>query len=361
MMSAREDTAGAALAALPQRSSLGRDLAEAVQWAIIASGLMMLVLYPMYPAVVGEVYRVFLSIALEALPFMLIGSLAGGAIEVFVSRERLSGLLSRRPMRAVLIAAAMGLVFPVCQCAIVPVVRRLLRKGIPVAAAVAFLLGGPIVNPIVAGSTLVAYNYNWMILATRMGTGYAIAVGIGLLMSSLFKDNRTLLADGEHDADDRYCCNHHHDEHEHADAGEPAAPLLARLAEAARHAADDFMDIGRYLVIGALIVGGVQGLLGRNLFVSVASQPAVAIPAMMTLAFVLGLCSEADAFVAASFQGLVPLSGQIAFLLLGPVLNIRLVLMYGRLFRKRAIAVLAVSSVLAVFLAGLCCKLVTGK
>lgn len=96
---------------------------------------------------------VFVSIVLEALPFMLIGSCVGGLIEVFVNRDKLTALLPRSPWAVTCMAAALGLVFPVCECAVVPVVRRLARKGLPLSAAVAYLLGGPIVNPIVGAST----------------------------------------------------------------------------------------------------------------------------------------------------------------------------------------------------------------
>jgi hypothetical protein len=93
---------------------------------------------------------VFVSIVLEAIPFMMLGSVVGGLIEVFVNRERLATMLSHNSWSTVFIAAGAGIVFPVCECAIVPVVRRLIGKGLPLGAAVAYLLGGPIVNPIVA-------------------------------------------------------------------------------------------------------------------------------------------------------------------------------------------------------------------
>ena len=123
---------------------------------------------------------------------MLLGSLAGGVIEVFVPQEKLSSLLARRKLSAILIAAGMGLLFPVCECAIIPVIRRLLRKGIPFSAAVAYLLAGPLVNPIVAASTAVAYMGEWRIVFLRLGFGYGIATGVGLWMSWLFEGKPVL-------------------------------------------------------------------------------------------------------------------------------------------------------------------------
>jgi uncharacterized protein len=120
---------------------------------------------------------VFASIMLEAIPLMLFGALVGGLIEAFVSRERMTSLLPKHGPTTVLLAAGMGVLFPVCECAVVPVVRRLLGKGLPAYAAIAYLLGGPIVNPIVAVSTALAYKFDWRVAGLRLVLGYLIACG----------------------------------------------------------------------------------------------------------------------------------------------------------------------------------------
>jgi uncharacterized protein len=108
----------------------------------------------------------FVSIILEAVPFMMIGALIGGIIEAFVPPEFVQGILSGRTRTAVFVAAGLGVIFPICECAIVPIVRRLINKGVPLPAGIAFLLGAPIVNPVVAASTLLAYQGNWGMVAT---------------------------------------------------------------------------------------------------------------------------------------------------------------------------------------------------
>ncbi len=285
----------------------------------------------------------FVSIVLEALPFVLLGTLIGGLVEVFVPRERMAALLPRRKWVTVLVAAGLGMIFPVCECAIVPVVRRLLRKGVPLGAAIAYLLGGPIVNPLVAGSTAVAYAGNWRVVIIRLACGYLIAVVVGLLMNLAFSKRSALIPEalGEDEHGDA-CCH----------ALEPPASLRGKMALAVRHAADDFYDIGRFLVIGAFIAGLLQTMIARRAFASVMGAPAVSILLMMVMAVVLNLCSEADAFIAASFRGSpVPLVAQMAFMVLGPMLDIKLLLMYLRVFRTRAIVVLASLTTLTVFLA----------
>jgi uncharacterized membrane protein YraQ (UPF0718 family) len=111
---------------------------------------------------------IFVSIVLEAIPFMLAGSLVGGIIEAFVSRERITSIFPKKGWLTVSIAACAGMVFSVCECAVVPVVRRLLCKGIPLSAAIAYLLGDPVVNPIVIVSTALVYAFDWRIVILRI-------------------------------------------------------------------------------------------------------------------------------------------------------------------------------------------------
>lgn len=299
------------------------------------------------PAVAGTRAEVrtfainFVAIVLEALPFMLLGSLVGGLIEVFVSRERIARLLPRR-WWTIFLAAGFGMLFPVCECAIVPVIRRLLRKGIPFGAAIAYLLGGPIVNPLVGASTAVAYNGNWKIVVLRLGIGYLIALFVGFLMNALF-DARQAVIGGTGDGAD---CGHDHCHH----TDEPKS-MSGKFLLAVQHAASDFFDIARFLIMGAFIAAGLQTLVSRQAFVSVTGVPVFSIAFMMVLAVALNLCSEADAFVAASFRSSgLPLSAQMAFMVLGPMLDLKLILMYIGVFRRKTIVVLATATTATVFL-----------
>jgi uncharacterized membrane protein YraQ (UPF0718 family) len=285
----------------------------------------------------------FISIVLEALPFMLIGTLVGGFIEVYVPREKIAQWLPESRVMTVAMAAGLGVFFPVCECAVVPVVRRLLNKGVPLSAAVAFLLGGPIVNPIVAASTAVAYFFDWSIVANRLVFGYCIAVAAGLLMGAFFTKAQAVRPDPIE--------NQELTAHPHKTGGSVTSSWRKKIGLALTHAASDVFDIGRFLVIGAFLAGSIQALAPRYLFSSIASTPASSISIMMAAAIVFNLCSEADAFVAASFQWtLVPVSAQLAFMILGPMLDIKLLLMYGRIFQNRAIIALSGITFLLVFL-----------
>lgn len=293
----------------------------------------------------GTLGITFVSIFLEALPFMLMGSLIGGFIETFVSKASLARLLPKTSVKSIFIAAGVGLIFPVCECAIVPVVKRLFQKGLPLGAGIAFLLGGPIVNPLVVLSTAVAYGYDWSMAINRLVFGYLIAVTIGFLVE-LFFHNRNALTHQALENHDECNCAHDHccgQSHE-------TQSTIKKIILAFQHAADDFLDIGRYLVFGAFIAACLQSVISRGDVTIIAESPIISILAMMVLAIILNLCSEADAFVAASFRTTIPLVAQMAFMVLGPMLDIKLVLMYFRIFRKRFILVLCCMTFSIVFL-----------
>jgi uncharacterized membrane protein YraQ (UPF0718 family) len=286
---------------------------------------------------------IFVSIVLEAMPFMLLGTLVGGFIEVFVPREKITRWLPEGRWWTVFLGAGIGLIFPVCECAIVPVVRRLLQKGVPLSAAIAFLLGGPIVNPLVAASTAVAYFADWSVVIRRMIFGYLIAVAVGFLINLIFTKVKAVRSEV-------FSEKNFLSEAMISDHGKPAA-LGEKIGLAVSHAAEDFFDIGRFLIVGAFMAAVLQTLIPRQILASVLNTPALSILIMMLMAVVLNLCSEADAFVAASFRSsLVPISAQLAFMILGPMLDIKLIIMYLKILRARAIATLALLTFLAVFL-----------
>lgn len=327
---------------------------------------------------------VFVSIVLEAIPFMLVGSLVGGFIEAFMSRERMATLLPRKGWLTVCIAAGAGLVFPVCECAVVPVVRRLTGKGLPLSAAIAYLLGGPIVNPIVAASTALAYAFDWRIVILRLTLGYGIAVVIGLIMGRLFTSVEAIKDNGAAFKNHALsCCCHHHTNGEACFETPEAFPIITNQAGnitdcecgcshpvsdgwvdkaggAFAHAMDDFLAVGHYLVIGAFIAALAQTYIDRSSFLSLTAAPVLSVVLMMALAVLLNLCSEADAFIAASFRGLMPIPAQMAFLLTGPMFDLKLLLMYQSVFTRRAIVVLSSLILAAVLVIALGLEMLNG-
>jgi uncharacterized protein len=285
---------------------------------------------------------IFSSIVLEAFPFMLLGTLIGGFMEIFLSREALIRILPKRKYDAIILAALLGIIFPVCECAIVPVVRKFLKKGLPLGSAVAFLLAGPIVNPLVFVSTYVAYSFNFETAVLRVMSGFFIAVSAALVIEICLTKSQALKEEPIIPVSSLF-----------RHTGDPVPFSFAqKIGAAFRHSALDFYDIGRFLVMGAFIAAALQTFIPRQTLTSVVAGPVTAIVSMMILAVALNLCCEADAFIAASFRSSgLPFSAQLAFMVLGPMLDIKLILMYLSVFKGKMILVLSSVVILFVFFA----------
>lgn len=268
---------------------------------------------------------IFTAIVVEALPFVLLGAVASSAIEVYVSDNALSRI-TRLPSALQLPAAALGgFAFPVCECGSVPVARRLIRRGMHPSAGVAFMLASPVLNPIVLLSTWVAYSPRGF--GTQMVAGRAL---LGLLVAMVA--GWTLGGDGI----DKLLRS------ETASRGPDAVslPRVERLSRFFTHLTADFFFMGKFLIVGAALSAGFQTLLPQSLVSGVARTVVVGTLALMAIAFVSSLCSEADAFVAVSFSQFT-LGSQLAFLLFGPILDFKLTFLYGAAFKKRFIVGLA--------------------
>ncbi len=295
---------------------------------------------------IGDLFINFIAILLEAMPFMLLGAVLGGIIEVFVSQDFVQRALTGHTTATVFIAAGLGMIFPVCECAIIPIVRRLINKGVPMPAAIAFLLGAPIVNPLVAASTLLAYRGNLGMVCTRMVCGYVIAVCVALILGTLFRRDSDALVIGTATCEHGCCCHCGEDHHHHEQVG-----FLSKTLEALAHARDDFFSIGKFLIIGAFVASLARATIDVVAFRDLFGSPILSILAMMGLAVTLNLCSQTDAFIAAGFRTVFPDTAQMAFMVLGPMLDLKLLLTYFTVFKSRVIGALALVTLIAVLLA----------
>jgi uncharacterized protein len=330
----------------------------------------------------------FTSILYEALPFIVLGALLAGVLEEFLPQRLITRILPRSRTLAVALGGLLGLAFPMCECGIIPVMRRLLRKGLPLSCCIAYLLAGPIINVVVMLSTYVAFSTGtnfqptgkpnfqlaagWMV-AFRVGIAYVIAVTTALIVDRLYQKHGNALLTPlatppplEETPDERPLTR-----------GElllavvqfviflkPLRLLwealralvmdtrnsfkrLARIAETALH---DFVDITVFLCLGALLAATVRLWLTHDRIEDLSRNYSVlAVVMMMGIAVLLCLCSEADAFVAASFTKLVP-AAKLSFLVLGPMLDIKLYFMYTRVFKPRLIWTIILCVVVQVFL-----------
>lgn len=261
---------------------------------------------------------VFSSIVIEALPFILLGALASAAIAVFVP-ERSLARIARLPLSLQVPGAAMsGIAFPVCECGSVPVARRLIVRGVHPSAAIAFMLAAPILNPIVLSSTWIAYgggNRAAEMTGARAALGLTVAIAAGWVIGrGRAGDLLRARPYGEE--------SHHH----HGTSG-------SRGAQFADHLVGDFLFMGKFIVLGAGLSAFMQAALPQSTLSALGGAPVVSALSLMGVAFVLSLCSEADAFVAASFTQFTP-GAQLAFLAFGPVADLKLAALYGATFRR---------------------------
>ena len=307
--------------------------AVAVVLTLAAAGAALRLLDPSRFAWLQNFLIVLSSLLVEALPFVLLGALVSAAIEVFVPSSSFARI-ARLPRPLQLPAAAMaGVAFPVCECGSVPVARRLVSKGLAPSAAVTFMLAAPILNPVVVASTLVAYRGRdslWTMVLGRMGLGFLVAVAVGLVVGRVRGEDllRPRPGDDDHDADE----------------DEP------RWSRFFGHLSGDFVFMGKFLVMGAAIAAAVQTFVPQSVIGRVAGTPVLDLVAMMALAFLLSLCSESDAFVAASFVQFGP-AAQLAFLVLGPMVDIKLAALYAGTYSRGFLRTVVIT-VGAVTLAG---------
>jgi uncharacterized protein len=314
-------------ASQPARNATVRTAAVIVAALAIAAALLR-VLEPGRIAWIQASLIVFGSLVVQAMPFVLLGALASAAIEVFVpvnALERLAGLPKPLQLPA---AALAGVAFPICECGSVPVARRLAARGLTPSAAVTFMLAAPVLNPVVIASTFVAYRARsslWTMVIGRFALGMLVAIVVGWVVGNRSKDQ--VLRPRPDDAT--------------AVPLEPGPPE-ARWRRFFLHTGNDFLFMGRYLLLGAAAAAMVQTFLPASFVSKVAGTPVLDIVVMMGLASVLSLCSESDAFVAASFVQFGP-AAQLAFLVSGPMIDLKLGALYAGTFRRGFLPMLVVT------------------
>lgn len=273
----------------------------------------------------------FLGIVLEALPFVFLGVFTSALIQTFVSEEMVQRFIPKNPFVAIVPAVLVTAIFPVCECAIIPVVRRLMKKGMPLHIGVIFIVGAPILNPIVFASTYYAFYSTPGIAYARMGLAFVLAIIIGSLIFTFFR-NQDQLKWTTDELLDRPIESSNQD--------------LNKMKSVFYHASDEFFDMGKYLIIGAMIAGLFQTFFDRSLLVSLSDNDALSPLIMMGFGFILSLCSEADAFVASSFAHTFSAGSLLAFLVYGPMLDLKSTIMLFAYFRaKFVIGLMAIITV----------------
>ncbi len=280
---------------------------------------------------------IFLGIFIEAVPFLLAGSLVSGFIEVFLDQRHLARFIPRQPILATLAGSLLGLAFPVCECGVVPVTRRLHQKGLPVAVGVAFLLAAPVINPVVIASTYAAFGWGPMLWG-RVGLSLLIAFVVGLLFQRA-RPEEVLLPETHAAAE--VCCHVPHSQ----------GPVQARAWTALTVAGDDFLDMSRYLILGSMLAAGMQTLVPQSTLLALGQGAVSSAITMLVFAFILSVCSTVDAFLALAFVNLFTPASILGFLVFGPMVDVKSSLMFLGVFRRRIVLYLILLPLLLTLLA----------
>ena len=274
---------------------------------------------------------VFIAVVTQALPFLILGVMLSASLVVFVPPGFFARALPNNPVLAVPVAGMAGVILPGCECASVPVAGALVRRGVTPAAALAFLLAAPAVNPVVLVATAVAFPRNPEMVFARFGASLLVACVMGWLWLRLGRSDWLR---------------------------QPPRPSFDGKSKgeafwgSVRH---DVMHAGGFLVLGAMAAATFKAVVPAAWLHTVASMPVVSILALSVLAVLLSICSEADAFVAASLSQF-SLTARLAFLVVGPMIDLKLFAMqvgtFGRGFAVRFAPVTFVVAILGSIVVG---------
>ncbi|MBR1416900.1 MAG: permease [Bacilli bacterium] len=261
--------------------------------------------------IIKNISIIFISIFFESLPFLLLGSLISAIIETYVSDETIAKIIPKNKVLGSIVGILLGFFIPACDCAVIPISKRLLKKKVPINVAISFMLASPIINPVVLLSTYYAfYNSNPKIFYYRLILGVLISLIIGVVMALIFKDKDVTINNS-----DIKCKHCHHHENKHTFKND----FLSII----NHCTLDFFDVVKYLMFGALIASLTQVLLPRDILNIFNNNQVLSIIILMLFAYLISLCSTSDSFVGKSLLSSFSSSSIVAYLLLGPMIDIK--------------------------------------
>lgn len=306
----------------------------------------------------------FTTIMLEAIPFLLLGALISAIIEEFVSEERISKMIPKNRVLGSLAGIFLGLFIPACDCAVIPIAMRLKKKKVPTNVIVSFMLASPIISPVVLLSTFFAFGETEKMLlfgfempklfVYRTIFGVLVALVVGIILDIICKDAVLKEETYEHhhhhhDHEHIHTCNHHHEGCSCSHHEKETGPL-GRVKNIINIMYGDFMGIISYMAVGALLAATMQILLPISNIGGIVQNKYISTFIMMLLAFALSLCSTSDAFIARTFMNSLSKNSILAFILLGPMIDIKNTILLNKSFNKKFVIVLVASIFITVYL-----------
>jgi uncharacterized protein len=273
----------------------------------------------------NNAFTLFLSLLVEAIPFLLLGVLLSSVLLIFIDERWLMARMPKHPVLGAFAGSCIGFLFPVCECGNVPVARRLIMQGVPLPVAIGFLIAAPTVNPIVIWSTWIAFHDRPEIVVLRVVFSLLIATIIGCIFSTqtdLKPILQPAIALGTIRAQPKVSTKR---------------SLRANINLVLDNVIQELRELGGVLVLGSAVAAAIQTLTPRELIVSLGQGPILSIVVMMILAGSISICSTVDAFFALSFAATFTSGSLLAFLVFGPMFDLKSIGLMLSIFKPKAI------------------------
>lgn len=278
-----------------------------------------------------DIAILFLSIFFESLPFLLLGAFLSSLIEEFVSDEVISKIIPKNIILGSLFGIFLGFFLPACDCAVIPISRKMIQKKVPLNVAISFMLSSPIINPVVLLATYTAfYQTNIKIFYYRFIFGIIISLIIGIIMGVIFhhqsilKNDLSIEHQSEEEEDDfkeleKYTI-HFHSNH---------------VSSIIKHTGEELLDVMKFLFIGSLLASAIQVIVPNDIILMFHSNKVLSIIILMLFAYFISLCSTSDSFVGRSLLTTFGENAVFAYLLLGPMIDIKNTIVLAGNYQKK--------------------------
>lgn len=284
------------------------------------------------PAKLNDFLIILLSILVEGIPFILIGAIISGFVEIWLSKKDILKILPKNKFLQFVSMGLLGNVLPVCECGNVPLARRMILKKVPHHLAITFLLSAPVLNPIVILATIAAFSNDLSILFYRILFTLIIAISLGYIFSFISKE-KVLNPKLSETPDD------HHHTHQ-----------SSKLDTVLKITKREFIEMMSVFLIGATIAASIQNFFPKSFILSFNQTEWLSIIAMMVLAFTISICSNVDSFFALAYAQIFPTSSILAFLVLGPMIDIKAIPMFKTIFSWKTVYAITAYVFLSTFL-----------
>jgi uncharacterized membrane protein YraQ (UPF0718 family) len=274
-----------------------------------------------------KLYIEFLSILIQGLPFILVGSFVSAIIQIYISKETFIKIFPKNIFLSCILAAFAGLLFPICDCGTIPVVKGFMKKKIPIGAGITFMLAAPIVNPIAIISTMYAFQGMKSVVIYRVCSGIIIAIVVGLIMQLSIKKEEEILKDNTN----LTSCNCGLCDNE----DNTSENKFEKIRSVFIHAGEEFFNTGKYMIIGTILSTIFQNVISLNNKGNLPNDNRLSLIFMILIAFLLSICSTSDAFVAKGFLTQFSINSVMGFLVVGPMLDIKNAIMLFGNFKNK--------------------------